>query len=259
MAVHLHLILKTLSEFFDPDLVLEDIEKIFSQKGSSPDAKNDFSDSDSEREDDHIRADSDVESLKIVEKAKTGSRCIEILSELISAAVQNRETPGIFFCQYDSWEFLSKHINTEHYLSFISCIVRLCNYDYVEKKNRKLSVLAARAYMALLTTPGAKLHGVFNKEIIIKCLSVFNSMQNLREAIVSNDLVATNDLIEFQTDLFSFMVELKIVFGYVAIDSFQDVASCAFSTMAFIIRDHFVNGFNSICRYILKVFILFDF
>lgn len=242
MDFQVHVILKNLSKFFDSSLTRDKILDSFEATRKCDDEV----DSDTES-DDNFDASNNFNNIKLIKKVKSDIKCSELMSELISSAFQTRETPGTFFCEQDSWEFLSKQINVKDYKNFISCLTHLCLIDYFDKENRKLSILAGRAYMIMLTTPGAKAKDVFEEDLIADCMKIFDCVENLRQA-VSNEKMAKLELIDLQMDLFSFLVELKTTLRHISLDEYVDTLKTIISTLTIIIRDNYINGYDSICK-----------
>lgn len=244
MDFQIHLILKNLSKFFDSSLSKDSIQDSFNNTRKCDDEI----DSDTESDDNYdTHTTNNFNNMQLIKKVKEDKKCSEILSELISTAFQTRETPGTFFCEQDSWEFLSKQINVKDYKNFINCLVLLCRLDYFDKDNRKLSILAGRSYMLMLTTPGAKTKNVFDEDLIIDCMKIFDCVQNLRQSVV-NEKIPKADLVDLQMDLFSFLVELKTTLRHISLDEYVDTLKLIISTLTIIIRDNYINGYDSICK-----------
>lgn len=241
MDFQVQVILKNLSKFFDTTITRDKILDAFENTRKCDEEL----DSDIESDDDSTKT--NFNSLKIIRKVKENTKCAEILYELISTAFQTRETPGTFFCEQDSWEFLSKQINVKDYKNFIQCLILLCRIDYFLKENRKLSILAGRGYMLMLTTPGAKAKDVFDADIIADCMKIFDCVQNLRQAVV-NDKISKTELSDVQMDLFNFLIELKTTLRHISLDDYVDTLKIIISSLTIIIRDNFMNGYDTLCK-----------
>uniref|UniRef100_A0A182NNB9 Uncharacterized protein n=1 Tax=Anopheles dirus TaxID=7168 RepID=A0A182NNB9_9DIPT len=126
------------------------------------------------------RASQDLRKLPVVKRALRNSDLLDVMRDVILEVENIRKTAGLFD-QYDNWQYLSKKLNIDHFLTFIYAMICLAEYDPTKASHRKLSICSARLYIVLLSTPGQKQTPVFNEHVFSKCLDVFSLADQIRQ------------------------------------------------------------------------------
>ncbi|XP_049295711.1 condensin-2 complex subunit D3 [Anopheles funestus] len=186
---HVHLLLDQLPGYFDSSVSIDQIDRLCEERenGSSTTPVNSDNSDDSDADQDgeagvprktpNVH---DLRSLPMVKRAKRDSELLDLMRDMIREVENIRNTAGRFD-QYDNWQYLSKKINIEHFLSFIYAMICLAELYPTEATHRNLAIYSARLYIVLLSTPGQKQTTVFDEQVFAKSLDVFKLINRLYE------------------------------------------------------------------------------
>ncbi|XP_063700446.1 condensin-2 complex subunit D3-L [Culicoides brevitarsis] len=241
----LNVYLGNLSRFFhDLDLaeveeLLEaDLELIREKDENGSNSEDSESDEDDENPSKHV-----PQIYFKLAAALQNDDCGNLLQEIYNQAVCARKDAG--FKEHDSWEHLVNVINKDKYLGFIYSLVHLWQLDASSRVNRKLSFNAARAYLYLLTVPGAKSCEIFDEDLIQRCFAVFNILGHMQKELILMDHEKTQILII----LVSLLQDLGDIFKIVSLQGYVDLKKDLIKHLKNIIMMNHVNGYESIYFY----------
>uniref|UniRef100_A0A182MM84 Uncharacterized protein n=1 Tax=Anopheles culicifacies TaxID=139723 RepID=A0A182MM84_9DIPT len=186
---HVHLLLDQLPGYFDSSVFIEHIDRLCDEHendiSTTVAASDNSDDSDAEHDDEsgvprkppEIR---NLRSLPMVKRAIRDSQLLDLMRDMIREVENIRSTAGRFD-QYDNWQYLSKKLNIDHFLSFIYALICVAELYPTEAAHRNLAICAARLYIVLLSTPGQKQTTVFNEQVFAKSIDVFKLINRLHE------------------------------------------------------------------------------
>ncbi|CAD7000098.1 unnamed protein product [Ceratitis capitata] len=209
-----------LSEFYDRNLLWENIEELY--------------ENDAEKEQDKKNADSDdvplsklsakssVQELPFVRRALNDSQVLSTLLELSSAIRLLRgETSASYDNTYDCWDEVVKVSPRDSYLSFVYALAGLAAVDPTSATYTKLSIAVVNAYFLSLTIPGAKGFHIFETEVIAHCLQVFGLIERIQHPDVARRM-SKQQAIEIWVRFSTFCDDFKLLLRYVHFNDHKD-------------------------------------
>lgn len=126
-------------------------------------------------------------------------------------------------------------------------LVSLWELDPTSSLNRKLSLNASRTYLFLLTIPGAKCCGVFDEDLVTRCLAIFGILDLMRQSSLQRKL-RMHEQTQFMLLLCSFLEDLCTVFKIVALEEYKELKKMLVKTLKNIILHNHIHGYDSICK-----------
>ncbi|XP_052872655.1 uncharacterized protein LOC128278052 [Anopheles cruzii] len=213
---HVHMLLEELPSYFDPSMSIERIDRICREEEKVRVPAH--SDTDEESSNSELQ-DANTESSQTVDLRDCAmlKRAIEqpTLHELMNDITQEvriiRRKAGVFD-QYDNWQYLSKKICVDHFLTFVYGLTCLAEYDPAPAIHRKLALDSTRLYIVLLSTPGQKQTNVFDEQVFQKCLDIFKMADQLRDPIYA-DAMRTASENRLLLDYIAVLDDLLLLLG----------------------------------------------
>lgn len=203
-------------------------------------------DDDQDSDDECLRSKQDPKVYLRLKAAMQGFDCADLLQEIYNDAVCVRKETG--FKEYDSWEFLAKVVSKEQYMGFIYSLAHLWELDPTAAINRKLSFNAARTYLFLLTTPGAKSCEIFDEDLVQRCFGVFNILSVMKSAGMQRKIRAHEET-QILLLMVSLLEDLSNIFKIVSLEEFKDLKKDLIKHLKGIILHNHIHGYDSICEY----------
>lgn len=246
---NLHISLGNLSQYFHEldigeveELLERDLDRV-RKKNENQELSN-AAESEGSDDDECLQSMLDPKIYSKLTKAMQGYDCIDLLQEIYNDAVCARKETG--FKENDSWEFLAKVVNKEKYMGFIYSLVHLWELDPTAAINRKLSFNAARTYLYLLTTPGAKSCEIFDEDLVQRCFGVFNILSVIRGGMQRK--IRGQEEMQILLLLVSLLEDLTNIFKIVSLTEFKDLKKDLIKQMKSVILHNHINGYESICK-----------
>lgn len=238
---NLHVYLANLSQYFH-ELDIAEVEELLEADLERVRKKEPNNEEESDEEDDEMTSKPVPQIYFKLSKAMQDDDCANLLQEIYNQAVSDRKDAG--FKEHDSWEFLAGVLCKEKYLGFIYSAVHLWELDPYSRLNRKLSFNAARAYLYLLTTPGAKSCEIFDEDLIQRCFAVLDIL-----GIMQSQLrIPEHEKMQILVILVSLLEDLCDIFKIVSLQEYQDLKKDLIKHLKNIILQNHINGYENICK-----------
>lgn len=241
-----HLSLKNLPQYFPnldigdvEDLLEPDLDRVRKKLEIQELQENDDSD------DECLRSKQDPQIYSRLRKAMQGFDCVDLMQEIYNDAVWTRNDAG--FKEYDSWEFLAEIVDKEKYMGFIYALVHLWELDPASEINRKLSFNAARMYLFLLTTPGAKSCEIFDEDLVQRSIAIFNILSMTKTGGMTRK-IGTHKQTQILLQLASLLEDLSTIFKIVSFEEFKDLKKSLIKHLKNIILHNHTHGYENICK-----------
>lgn len=227
----LEILLQNLSRYFDVTLSLEDIEELYELHATRDKTVGNID------KDLPITA-INILSLDIVTRATKDFTVAELLLDICNDARDIRTRAGFYNNNNDNWEFISQKINVKSFLSFIYCMTGLSHLKPLDEELSKITLNAARSYLLLLTTPGAKRCRVFDNNVVISCLHAFKVIEKARPKYKPLLLIQLTAMLE----------DLKTVFKIVCLDleEYKEVKEEVIVTIRDLLLYNFKSNSNNV-------------
>lgn len=161
--------LNRLKEHFDTSLTPEQLEEILDTATGA-----------NVSTDTNLNTDKSLKNLPLVQRV-TGAafnNVIDVLTEVCTEFRIVKESER-HSQKDDSWEYLSKKINTDHLLIFENCLIELAFIDSTDVRYYQLALLAGNSYLLLITTPGAKAFGIFQPDIVQRSFNLLSTINRI--------------------------------------------------------------------------------
>lgn len=164
---------------------------------------------------------------------------INNLTEICTECRQTRES-DVFDNTHDSWEYFSKIISIEHLLAFFTGVIELSakSDGFVYKK---VGITACRTYVLLLTSPGAKIFGAFQPELLQKVFKVFDIIKHLGN-------YADTERIQLQMLITLLLEEFQLYLKHVSFTEYEDLHMLFIETIAAVMEFHHEKGYLNKCE-----------
>lgn len=165
---------------------------------------------------------------------------INNLTEICTECRQTRES-DIFDNTHDSWEYFSKIISIEHLLAFFTGLIEFTskNDEFVHKK---LGISVCRAYVLLLTSPGAKIFGAFQPDLLRKVFKIFDILKNM-----SN--YRESERIQMQMMITLLLEEFQLYLKHVSFEEYEELQAQFVESIGSIMEFHHEKGYMNKCMY----------
>lgn len=157
-----------------------------------------------------------IEKLNSVQNARNQHEVQNILQDICSECRAARVSDALPD-ELDSWEKLSDIIEPNKMLGYLSSLIELGKINPKDPINLRLSLNSSRAYLMLLTIPGAKVVGVFDDNLVKQALKIDHFLKvipkfNKNETIFTIiQCVSLLEAIQMLLRYVSFEKDLKMV------------------------------------------------
>lgn len=188
-----------------------------------------------------------VEQLKSLAKTSKAAAIDyhELINELTEVCTECRQTreSTVFDNTHDSWEFFVKIISVEHLLAFFTGLIDLATKEASAKDllHRKVSMTACRAYILLLTSPGAKIFDAFEPDLLRKVFKMFEMVKKL-------DGVREHERIQIQMLMIMLLEDFQLYLKHVSFEEYEDLQVQFIESIAAIMEFHHEKGFQNKCK-----------
>nr|XP_014103262.1 uncharacterized protein LOC106627609 isoform X1 [Bactrocera oleae] len=205
---------KKLSEFFDRNLLWENIEEAYEADAEQEQDKN-KSNEEVQPLTTSQQTKSSVSELPFVQRAINDPQLLSTLLELCSAIrILRSESSASYDNTYDCWDEVIKVSPRDSYLSFVFALAGLPTLDAACTAYTKLALAAVNTYFLSLTIPGAKGFHIFEPEVIAHCLQVFGLIERIQHPDVLCRM-SKQQLIEIWVRFSTFCDDFKLLLRYV--------------------------------------------
>lgn len=191
-----------------------------------------------------------VEQLKSLAQAATidYNELINELTEICTECRQTREST-VFDNTHDSWEYFVKIISVEHLLAFFTGLIDLASKEAVPREplHRKVSMIACRTYVLLLTSPGAKIYDAFEPDILRKVFKMFEMVKKL-------DGMREHERVQIQLLLIMLLEDFQLYLKHVSFEDYEDLQMQFIESIAAIMEFNHEKGFLNKCECELLIF-----
>lgn len=171
---------------------------------------------------------------------------INQLTEICTECRQTREST-VFDNTHDSWEYFSKIISIKHLLAFFTGLIDLTGNDLQNLLFRKVSLTVCRAYVLLLTSPGAKIYDAFEPDILRKVFKVFESIKQL-------GTFREHERVQIQMSLIILLEDFQLYLKHVSFEEYEDLQLQFIEAIANIMEFHHEKGLMNKCESVLTAY-----
>ena len=200
-------VLKNISIYFDKNL---EINRVLDILDNTHHHYYDISENENHQEN---SSNKELNQLQILQTARTHKEVNSLLLELCNecrAALQ----PDVENNNTDNWEHFAKFVVPDQFLCFFYCLIEIGLVNPLDGIDRRLSQLAARAYILIITQPGAKAFGAFSSKLLENVLHIFK----LLDTLVKANEFREHEKIEFQISCMLMLEELELFLKYVSLE-----------------------------------------
>ncbi|XP_067624836.1 uncharacterized protein Cap-D3 [Eurosta solidaginis] len=210
-----------LSEYFDRQLLWENIEEIYekdaeinqNQKKNANAGTEQQSDSDDEPLT-AMTVKSGVTNLPFVKRAINDPQVLSTLLEVCSTIRSLRgESSASYDNTYDCWDEVIKVCPRDAYLCFIYTLAGLASIDAASSGYTNLALAAVNSYFLSLTIPGSKGFHIFEPDIITHCLQVFTLIERIQRPDVMRRMTKQQPF-EVWVRFSTFLDDFKLLLRY---------------------------------------------
>lgn len=175
---------------------------------------------------------------------------INHLTEICTECRQTRES-NVFDNTHDSWEYFTKIISIENLLAFFTGLIELTskNEEFMQKK---LGIIACRTYVLLLTSPGAKIFGAFQPELLKKVFKIFDVLKHL-------GVYRESERIQLQMMITLLLEEFQLYLKHVSFEEYEDLQVHFVETIGSIMEFHHEKGYMNKCMCLIRLHFEFEF
>lgn len=166
---------------------------------------------------------------------------INSFTEICTECRQTRES-DVFDNTHDSWEYFSKIISIENLLAFFTALIELTAKDETFM-HKKLGISVCRAYVLLLTSPGAKIFGAFQPDLLRKVFKIFDILKQL-------NAYRDNERIQLQMMITLLLEEFQLYLKHVSFEEYEDLQVQFIETIGSIMEFHHEKGFLNKCEWL---------
>lgn len=168
------------------------------------------------------------------------SELINHLTEICTECRQTRES-DVFDNTHDSWEYYSKIISIEHLVAFFTGLIDLTTKENSDFPHKKLAITVCRTYVLLLTSPGAKIFGAFQPDLLRKVYKTFDLVKQLGR-------FSENQRVQLQMNLTLLLEDFQLYLKHVSFDEYEDLQAQFVESIASIMEFHHEKGFLNKCK-----------
>lgn len=166
---------------------------------------------------------------------------INNFTEICTECRQTRES-DIFDNTHDSWEYFSKIISIEHLLAFFTGLIELTAKDETFM-HKKLGISVCRTYVLLLTSPGAKIFGAFQSDLLRKVFKVFDILKQL-------SAYRDSERVQLQMMITLLLEEFQLYLKHVSFEEYEELQVHFVETIGSIMEIHHEKGYLNKCEYL---------
>lgn len=176
------------------------------------------------------------------------SELVNNLTEICTECRQTRES-NVFDNTHDSWEYFAKILSIEHLLGFFTGLIELTNNaNNADFQHKKLGIVVCRTYVLLLTSPGAKIFGAFQPDLLQKIYKIFNVLRNL-------DSYRDSERIQLQMMIILLLEEFQLYLKHVSFNEYEDLHVQFVEAIASVMEFHHEKGFMNKCKFVILDYI----
>lgn len=164
---------------------------------------------------------------------------INNLTEICTECRQTRES-NVFDNTHDSWEYFAKIISIEHLLGFFTGLIELTTINNADFQHKKLGIVVCRTYVLLLTSPGAKIFGAFQPDLLRKVYKIFDVLKHL-------DSYRDSERMQLQMMITLLLEEFQLNLKHVSFNEYEDLHEQFVEAIGSIMEYHHEKGFINKC------------
>lgn len=165
---------------------------------------------------------------------------INHLTEIASECRSTRDAT-IFDNTHDSWEYFSKIISVEHLVGFFTGLIELTAKHEHDFQHVKLALSLCRTYLLLLTSPGAKIFGAFETDLLRK---LFKSLEHIKRT----DNFSNNEKSQMQMLLIVLLQDIQIYLKHVSFNEYEELHIQFIESIATVMEFHHEKGIQNRCK-----------
>lgn len=238
---------KKLSEFFDRNLLWENIEEAYEADAEQEQDKN-KSNEEVQPLTTSQQTKSSVSELPFVQRAINDPQLLSTLLELCSAIrILRSESSASYDNTYDCWDEVIKVSPRDSYLSFVFALAGLPTLDAACTAYTKLALAAVNTYFLSLTIPGAKGFHIFEPEVIAHCLQVFGLIERIQHPDVLCRM-SKQQLIEIWVRFSTFCDDFKLLLRYVHFNDHKATRDTLLKKLVNILYMNHERGYANMCK-----------
>lgn len=235
---------KQLSEFFDRNLLWENIEEAYEIDAEKEQNKN--------AEDEPLttpqHTKSAVAALPFVQRALNDPQVLSTLLELCSAIrILRSDSSASYDNTYDCWDEVIKVSPRDYYLSFVYALAGLPTLDPACAAYTKLALATVNTYFLSLTIPGAKGFHIFEPEVIAHCLQIFSLIERIQHPDVLRRM-SKQQPIEIWVRFSTFCDDFKLLLRYVHFNDHKATRDTLLKKLVNILYMNHERGYANMCK-----------
>lgn len=165
---------------------------------------------------------------------------INYLTEIASECRSTRES-DIFDNTHDSWEYFSKIISVEHLVAFFTGLIELTAKNENDFQHVRLALSLCRTYLLLLTSPGAKIFGAFDTDLLRKLFKTFEYINHISK-------FNGNEASQLQMLLILLLQDIQIYLKHVSFNEYEELHIHFIECIAAIMEFHHEKGISNRCK-----------
>lgn len=170
------------------------------------------------------------------------SAIINHLTEIASECRSTRDST-VFDNTHDSWEYFSKIVSVEHLVGFFMGLIELTAKHQNDFQYVKLALSLCRTYLLLLTSPGAKIFGAFDTDLLGKLFKTFGYIKH-------TDKFSSNEASQLQMLLIVLLQDIQIYLKHVSFNEYEEQHIQFIECLAMIMEFHHEKGIQNKCKWI---------
>lgn len=165
---------------------------------------------------------------------------INNLTEICTECRQTRES-NVFDNSHDSWEYFTKIISVEHLLAFFTGIIEFAEKEPTNFVLRKVALTIGRTYVLLLTSPGAKIFGAFQTDLLQKVFKVFGVIKHLGD-------FRDHERVQLQMIVTLLLEDFHLYLKHVSFEEYEELQTQFVESIAAIMEFHHEKGYLNKCK-----------
>lgn len=165
---------------------------------------------------------------------------INELTEISTECRQTREST-VFDNTHDSWEYFAKITSIPHLISLFTGLLELSEKNPENFLYRRVALTTCRAYILLLTSPGAKIFDAFDKSLLKKVYKKFQYLQQLEQ-------FREHEQVQIQMALIIILEDFQLYLKHVSFEEYEDLQVEFIDAVAGVMDYHHENGFLNKCK-----------
>lgn len=168
------------------------------------------------------------------------SELINNLTEICTECRQTRES-NVFDNTHDSWEYFSKITSISHLVSLFTGLLDLAEKNSTSFLYRRTALITCRAYILLLTSPGAKIFDAFDTELLKKVYKVFQCLKQLKE-------FREHERIQIQMLVIMLLEDFSLYLKHVSFEEYEELHMLFIEAVVGVMEHHHENGLLNKCE-----------